>query len=232
MIVKHGSNSIVIEIEDFQTMYHLLSVLEEKTGVPISNMKIISQGKVIFPDAKTMSPEDMLVKDIPKGSKATILMMGNSSYTEAPKELPRVRDDLTVEGRKHRGKYVIDANYLNRRSGSFRTNYRFHSIQTLPNLPEEYKAREILSSLASDPGVLAVLAKHEWSVGALCELYPEGYVGVSDVCILGLNENHGQRILLRLRTDDLKGFRKILTIKKVLYHELAHNVHSDHDDKF
>jgi hypothetical protein len=49
---------------------------------------------------------------------------------------------------------------------------------------------------------------------------------------LGLNENRGQRIFLRLRTDDLKGFRKILSIRKVLYHELAHNVHSDHGDNF
>ena len=72
------------------------------------------------------------------------------------------------------------------------------------------------------------MAKHKWSVGSLSELYPEGYVGVSDVCILGLNENAGQRILLRIRTDDLKGFRKILTIRKTLYHELAHNVYGEH----
>lgn len=26
---------------------------------------------------------------------------------------------------------------------------------------------------------------------------------------MGLNQNHGQKILLRLRTDDLKGFRKV-----------------------
>jgi WLM domain len=37
---------------------------------------------------------------------------------------------------------------------------------------------------------------------------------------------------LRLRTDDLAGFRKPLSIRKVLYHELAHNVYSDHDDNF
>ena len=42
----------------------------------------------------------------------------------------------------------------------------------------------------------------------------------------------GIRILLRLRTDDLKGFRKILSIRKVLFHELAHNVHSEHDSNF
>ena len=40
-------------------------------------------------------------------------------------------------------------------------------------------------------------------------------MGVSEVCVMGLNENRGQRIRLRLRTDDLQGFRKILSIKKV-----------------
>ena len=48
----------------------------------------------------------------------------------------------------------------------------------------------------------------------------------------GLNENKGQRILLRLRTDDLQGWRKVLSVRKVLYHEMAHNIHSDHDDQF
>jgi hypothetical protein len=86
--------------------------------------------------------------------------------------------------------------------------------------------------LANDPGILAVLKKHRWSVGSLCELPPEGQVGVDPVCVLGLNKNKGQQILLRLRTDDLKGFRNRLTIRKVLYHELAHNVHSDHDGQF
>lgn len=34
---------------------------------------------------------------------------------------------------------------------------------------------------------------------------PEGKVGISPVCILGVNINKGQEISLRLRTDDLKG---------------------------
>ncbi|CAN0569874.1 unnamed protein product, partial [Ectocarpus sp. 12 AP-2014] len=97
---------------------------------------------------------------------------------------------------------------------------------------EEETARKILESLAADPGVRAVLEKHRWTVGALCELYPEGKVGVSDTCVMGLNQNHGMKILLRLRTDDLQGFRKILSIRKVLFHELAHNEFSDHDDNF
>ena len=35
------------------------------------------------------------------------------------------------------------------------------------------------------------MEKYRFTVGALCELYPEGYVGVSDVCIMGLNEGKG-----------------------------------------
>jgi hypothetical protein len=63
-------------------------------------------------------------------------------------------------------------------------------------------------------------------------LYFQGKVGVSEVCIMGLNVNQGQEIKLRLRTDNLKGFRNHLSVMKVLYHELAHNVHGPHDDNF
>lgn len=49
---------------------------------------------------------------------------------------------------------------------------------------------------------------------------------------VGLNENKGQRIFLRLRTDDLLGWRKALSVRKVLFHELAHNVHAAHDQPF
>lgn len=55
---------------------------------------------------------------------------------------------------------------------------RFQRIETLPGLPEEETARKILETLADDPGIRAVLEKHRWTVGALCELYPEGKVNV------------------------------------------------------
>ena len=53
---------------------------------------------------------------------------------------------------------------------------------------------------------------------------PEGKVGVSPVCILGVNINAGQEISLRLRTDDLRGFRRYDRIRETLIHELAHMV--------
>jgi hypothetical protein len=39
--------------------------------------------------------------------------------------------------------------------------------------------------------------------------------------MLCLLQNRGQEISLRLRTDDLKGFRKYESIKKTLLHELV-----------
>ena len=71
-----------------------------------------------------------------------------------------------------------------------------------------------------------------WSVGKLSEMPPEGKVGVSPVCILGVNINSGQEISLRLRTDDLRGFRRYERIRETLVHELAHMVFSEHDNSF
>ncbi|XP_042038244.1 DNA-dependent metalloprotease WSS1 homolog 2-like [Salvia splendens] len=98
--------------------------------------------------------------------------------------------------------------------------------------PPASKALELLHKLASDPGIVAIMNKHRWRVGILTEMAPEGYVGISPECILGFNKNHGEEISLRLRTDDLKGFRKYEKIKKTLLHELAHMVFSEHDSNF
>ena len=40
----------------------------------------------------------------------------------------------------------------------------------------------------------------------------------------GVNINAGQEISLRLRTDDLRGFRRYDSIRQTLCHELAHMV--------
>ncbi|KAL0922704.1 hypothetical protein M5K25_006713 [Dendrobium thyrsiflorum] len=110
----------------------------------------------------------------------------------------------------------------------------FHTLE-LPGIklnPPPSKALRIMHVLACDPGIIAIMNKHRWRVGIMTELAPVGYVGISPKCILGFNKNHGEEISLRLRTDDLKGFRKYESIKKTLLHELAHMVHSEHDAKF
>lgn len=57
-------------------------------------------------------------------------------------------------------------------------------------------------------------------------------IRVCPVCILGVNINKGQEISLRLRTDDLRGFRRYDRIRETLVHELAHMVFSEHDNSF
>uniref|UniRef100_A0A0E0EN38 WLM domain-containing protein n=1 Tax=Oryza meridionalis TaxID=40149 RepID=A0A0E0EN38_9ORYZ len=98
--------------------------------------------------------------------------------------------------------------------------------------PPPSEALKRMHMLACDPGIIAIMNKHRWRVGIMTEMAPVGYVGVSPKCILGFNKNMGEEISLRLRTDDLKGFRKYESIKRTLLHELAHMVHSEHDANF
>ncbi|KAK6919282.1 PUB domain [Dillenia turbinata] len=98
--------------------------------------------------------------------------------------------------------------------------------------PPASEALRLMHRLAADPGIVAIMNKHQWRVGIMTEMAPVGYVGVSPKCILGFNKNCGEEISLRLRTDDLKGFRKYESIKTTLLHELAHMEHSEHDANF
>ena len=66
---------------------------------------------------------------------------------------------------------------------------------------------------------------HKFSVGLLTELAPHEHPD-----LLGLNVNQGQSIKLRIRTNRYDGFRRYKEIRKVLCHELAHNIWGDHDN--
>lgn len=70
------------------------------------------------------------------------------------------------------------------------------------------------------------MQKHKFSVGVLTELAPH-----EQPHLLGLNVNAGQSIKLRIRTDGYDGFRPYLEVRRVLCHELSHNVWGDHDNK-
>lgn len=57
--------------------------------------------------------------------------------------------------------------------------------------PEAAHALALLHRLAADPGIAAIMRGHRWAVGLLAEMPPEGFVGVSPVCILGYNTHKG-----------------------------------------
>ena len=234
------TNTLVLDVK-----VHVSRQAAESNIVP-GDIKLILKGKILSDDALDL--HDHLGEQRSKSSKPRVyklMAMGLSASEEKIQQekhvaiirnAPRIRDDITESGRaeiarrQHLGRQMMSK--MAGKDNFSKPRYMFHGIKTLPGLPEEEEARDILTSLANDPGVLACLAKHEWNVGCLSELYPEGNIADGDTCVLGLNTNKGQEISLRLRTDDLKGFRKILRVKETLYHELAHNVHSEHDQKF
>ncbi|KAI8989438.1 WLM domain-containing protein [Pilobolus umbonatus] len=106
------------------------------------------------------------------------------------------------------------------------TKYTFHKLSVINEFPFPDKAYRLLERLRDDRGIQAIMKDRQWSVGELIELTP------FEASILGYNRNAGQLIAVRLRTDDLSGFRHYDSIRKVLLHELTHNVWQEHDDRF
>eukprot|EP00286_Rhodomonas_abbreviata_P019406 CAMPEP_0181299336 /NCGR_PEP_ID=MMETSP1101-20121128/6290_1 /TAXON_ID=46948 /ORGANISM="Rhodomonas abbreviata, Strain Caron Lab Isolate" /LENGTH=340 /DNA_ID=CAMNT_0023404475 /DNA_START=296 /DNA_END=1315 /DNA_ORIENTATION=+ len=155
------------------------------------------------------------------------------------------RRTFEEEAELERKRALAKPMYARRETGSLQDfAWGFAAIEPLhqdPNTGQRYStpppadATRLLQALASDKGIEAVMKKYQWRVGLLTEIPPSletGLMGVSDHCLLGLNVNKGQEIKLRLRTSDLLGFRKYLSIKETLIHELTHMVHSEHDNKF
>ena len=105
------------------------------------------------------------------------------------------------------------------------TTYVFHKIESLNHLPQPETALERLRKLSNDPAIRHIMQKHKFSVGVLTELAPH-----EQPHLLGLNVGAGQSIKLRIRTDAYDGFRPYLEVRRVLCHELTHNVWGEHDN--
>ncbi|KAI7906382.1 WLM domain-containing protein [Cokeromyces recurvatus] len=128
----------------------------------------------------------------------------------------------TIQLKKHQQRQTTRVTRL----GFNNSNYTFHKLTVIEEFPNPEKARKLLEKLRDDRGVKAIMVERKWSVGELIELTP------FETSILGYNRNKGQLIAIRLRTDDLSGFRHYDSIRKVLLHELTHNVWIEHDDNF
>lgn len=103
--------------------------------------------------------------------------------------------------------------------------------------PHAFEARRLLERLSTDPGIVAIITSRELVVGTLGEIDPiddrlmqkkqqEG------ACLLGYNTNHGMRIDVKLRSDDLSTFRPYSELASTLIHELSHNWVGEHNVLF
>ncbi|KAI5800336.1 putative zinc metallo proteinase [Peziza echinospora] len=124
----------------------------------------------------------------------------------------------------------------------------FGTLEPLPYLPSPHLAHALLTRLTTDRGILHLMHTHSWHVPVVREMSPlehtthhgvPGGAGSGTQLTLGLNINAGERIELRLRTDEIQdsrtgelGWRDYRTVRRTLVHELVHNVFGEHDGRF
>ncbi|KAJ7044965.1 WLM domain-containing protein [Mycena alexandri] len=95
----------------------------------------------------------------------------------------------------------------------------------LKGRPKEERALPMLQRIASL--VKPIMRKHGWNLPLLAEFFP------ANDNLIGLNVNGGQKILLRLRPAWAPDtFYEEEEVVQTMLHELTHNVHGPHDEKF
>lgn len=94
---------------------------------------------------------------------------------------------------------------------------------------KRYSDKDYANSILHDvvKAVAKIIHEYDFKVGTLCEMFPK------DPRLLGLNVNRGQKILIRLRYHhNDKLFIPFTEIVGTFLHELTHNIHGPHDEKF
>lgn len=106
-----------------------------------------------------------------------------------------------------------------------RANPHVDEISYLKKKPNPERAHELLQDLSKSVSYL--MRKFKLKVKTLAEFYPK------DKNLLGLNVNHGLKIMVRLRSpyNDYE-FLSWDSIVETMIHELTHNKFGPHDDKF
>ncbi|KAK9240008.1 WLM domain-containing protein [Lipomyces kononenkoae] len=229
LIVSHVGVNHEITLSPTSTLGELQSELEDLTDIPPAYQKLMlpKYGVAKVEDAETRLV-DILPSALASAKPIKLMLIGTKpALADIVKELAP-RPSLTRQPRisplgSGRSKRPLpDPESL---------EYTFHKLIPLPFLPNPDKSLAVLERLKADRGVKAVMKKYRWSVPVLTELDPASN-STHDSKLLGLNRNKGEVIELRLRMDDYDGWRDFKSVRKVLCHELAHNVHSGHDRPF
>ncbi|XP_019162661.1 PREDICTED: uncharacterized protein LOC109159096 isoform X3 [Ipomoea nil] len=209
--VTWRGKKFTLEMEPGTTLKALGDELRKLTNVEDDTMRLIvpinKSSKLIYPFSKEHSYLKLDEASILQGKSLRMLGVPRDEVDEV---LERANEDLRIAGfeeeEKRQRQRIPDrlGTSLKLPQGP----YIFCDFRTLhlPGIelnPPTSEALKLMHKLAADPGIVAIM-----------------------------NKNQGEEISLRLRTDDLKGFRKYQSIKKTLLHELAHMIYSDHDANF
>ncbi|CAH0036053.1 unnamed protein product [Clonostachys rhizophaga] len=210
------------------TVTDLFDEIEATLDIPVANQKII------IPKAPLLtSPAKDPTQLVQTLQGKSLMLMGSGAST-----VQAMQDMADRVSRRNAARQAQSRKLKTSRSKTKRADsspYTFLQVRPLDGLPNPGRSQALLMRLKADPGIVATMKKHKFTVSLLTEMEPLSYTqetheGTSR--ILGLNRNHGEVIELRLRTDAHDGYRDYKTIRKTLCHELAHNVHGDHDRQF
>ncbi|RHZ60536.1 hypothetical protein Glove_352g15 [Diversispora epigaea] len=202
----------VIQVENWpidSTIQKIKEYVEEKTRISVDSQTLI------YNKEKLKNDTTLRYNNFKSGIK--VMLIG--SFQEAIQEVKEIDSRITHQPLESRTEYAINVRFCHIKPGT-------HHIKVIEHFPNPDKAREILMKLRDDRGIRGIMLKHQWSVEILQELSPFEHK------ILGFNINAGKLISLRLRTDDMEGFRIYSSIREILLHELAHNVWGKHDKNF
>jgi hypothetical protein len=192
----------------------MISVSIGKETISIEPGTTIAQLKESYSNTKFIHKGKVLEDEyvLTEGTKLFVIRHSAQELSDIQQK------ELKYEkGRENYERYAVKPKYEKPRS---------YNIEVLPEFKDQQKAKDILHRIWDDVGIRQIMAKRNWVLGKLIELHP------NQRSILGYNRNKGELIALRLRTDDLSGFRYFESIVKVMLHELAHFEFSDHDDNF
>lgn len=219
--------------EDAATLAHLLDDIQDALDIPIANQKIIVPKAPLL--RTTQPEEDLKVSLKPLQGKQLMLMGAPASEVRGVQEMSARIARRTAARQAQKAAAKLAPKAAKTKTKADQTSYTFLQVRPLQGLPHPEVSQKILLRLKNDPGIVATMQKHKFTVALLTEMEPLSHTqttheGTSR--ILGLNRNGGEVIELRLRTDAHDGYRDYKTIRKTLCHELTHNVHGDHDRVF
>ncbi|CDO53368.1 hypothetical protein DV495_001281 [Geotrichum candidum] len=234
LTISFKNEPYTIQVEDDTTLFNLQQIIQERSSIPIPNQKLFAPKVGLV---KSTGDTDVLVSTVfpTEQSRKKIMLMGTP--INKMQEVKQTQQDKAEEMEKlYRREQRIRTLGAARISPALRVvsqanTYTFQKLEPLQFLPHPERALAILERLRDDRGIRAIMNKYHWSVPLLTELDPSSNSWEGGK-LLGLNKNKGEVILLRLRTDAYDGFRNYNNIRKVLVHELTHNVHSDHGEMF
>lgn len=248
---REGENESTVTVLDLSEAV-LEQLFKQELLLDRKTMKFVGLHPKGMPLQPFVNPEtdgnivlDDTFPSIKKGKKVLLLA---SEVADVEKMKRDEKVDVRVRGfedemkreKRRDVRYLSRTNkdaYARAHDTSSNNTYTFQSLRVLAVPegmvePSREKTMHLLERLKRDPGVVRVMETKRFQVGLLCEMPPEGLVGISETCVLGFNRNNGMEIHLRLRTDDWSGLRRYESIRRVLMHELAHNVISEHNAEF